>query len=409
MKKLRFQFNFLSILLIAMFLTISLNSDSVAQTTVDIYYASDNTLYEDQFGETSNGSGDHFFTGKTAADQLRRGLIKFLIEKDIPPCAIITDVSLRLHMSKTISGDENVELRRLERNWGEGDSHAPGEEGFGAQAEMYDATWLHTYYSDEYWTNAGGDFSTDPSAVIPVGGNGFYTWDSSAMIQDVQNWIDNPGTNFGWALIGNERDLGTAKRFDTRENDSANFRPVLTITYVLNTIPLYTTSLIEGFFDGSEMITDSLTVSLRSNVSPYNIIDSKIKMSDDFGSVANCFSAPNGSYYIVVNHRNSIETWSKFPVALTVGNYEFYEFYSAASQAYGDNEVLKFGFYCIYSGDVNQDFIVDVSDGSIVDNDSFNFASGYIPSDVNGDNITDLADGSIVDNNASNFVTSISP
>ena len=374
MKKILFQFNFLSILLIAMFLTISINSDSTAQTTVDITFATDNTLYQDPNGETSNGSGQYFFTGQTAADQTRRGLIKFLLVKDIPLCATITNVSLKLHMSKTISGFEDAELRKVEKDWGAGNSDAPGEEGY-----------------------------------EPVGGVGFYTWDSSAMIQDVQNWLDNPESNFGWALVGNERDLGTAKRFDSRENDSANFRPVLTVTYEVNAIPLYSICLIEGFFDGFNMIADSITVSLRSSVSPYNIIDSKTNLSDDYNGVFNCFNAPDGTYYIVVNHRNSIETWSKNPIAFTVGNFDYYDFSTAATQAYGDNQVLKLGSYCIYSGDVNQDFVVDVTDGSIVDNDALNFAFGYIPSDVNGDNVTDLADGSIVDNNASNFVTSISP
>ncbi|MFZ1322365.1 MAG: DNRLRE domain-containing protein [Ignavibacteria bacterium] len=409
MKKILFQFNFLSILLIAMFLTISINSDSTAQTTVDITFATDNTLYQDPNGETSNGSGQYFFTGQTAADQTRRGLIKFLLVKDIPLCATITNVSLKLHMSKTISGFEDAELRKVEKDWGAGNSDAPGEEGYGTQADDYDATWQHNFYNTDFWTNDGGDFSSDPSAIEPVGGVGFYTWDSSAMIQDVQNWLDNPESNFGWALVGNERDLGTAKRFDSRENDSANFRPVLTVTYEVNAIPLYSICLIEGFFDGFNMIADSITVSLRSSVSPYNIIDSKTNLSDDYNGVFNCFNAPDGTYYIVVNHRNSIETWSKNPIAFTVGNFDYYDFSTAATQAYGDNQVLKLGSYCIYSGDVNQDFVVDVTDGSIVDNDALNFAFGYIPSDVNGDNVTDLADGSIVDNNASNFVTSISP
>ena len=409
MKKIQFHLKFLSLTFLIMLIVISIYSDSIAQTTVNITYATDNTLYEDPNGETSNGSGQYFFTGQTAADLTRRGLIKFLLVKDIPSCATITNVSLKLHMSKTISGFEDAELRRVEKDWGAGNSYAPGEEGFGAQAEDFDATWQHNFYDTEFWANDGGDFSSDPSAVEPVGGNGFYYWDSTAMIQDVQNWIDNPESNFGWVLIGNERDLGTAKRFDSRENDSVNFRPVLTVTYEVNAIPLYSVSLIEGFLDGVNMIRDSLKVSLRSNVSPYNIVDSKTKMSDELGGVLNCFNAADGTYYIVVNHRNSIETWSKNPLAFMNGNFEYYDFTSAATQAYGDNQVLKLGSYCIYSGDVNQDYIVDVTDGSIVDNDSFNFASGYIPSDVNGDDLTDLADGSIVDNNAGNFVTRVSP
>ena len=50
------------------------------------------------------------------------------------------------------------------------------------------------------------------------------------MIEDVQSWIKDPGTNFGWILIGDEVVLGTAKRFDSRENDPEN-TPKLKILY----------------------------------------------------------------------------------------------------------------------------------------------------------------------------------
>ena len=52
---------------------------------------------------------------------------------------------------------------------------------------------------------------------------------------------------------------------------------------------------------------------------------------------------------------------------------------------------------------------MDVSDLSLIDNDAFNFASGYIPTDINGDDVTDLSDGLITENNAVNFITKISP
>jgi hypothetical protein len=39
-----------------------------------------------------------------------------------------------------------------------------------------------------------------------------------------------------------------------------------------------------------------------------------------------------------------------------------YDFTTASSQAFGNNMVFKLGRYCIYSGDENQDGIVDVSD-----------------------------------------------
>ena len=52
------------------------------------------------------------------------------------------------------------------------------------------------------------------------------------MIADVQLWLDNPASNFGWLVLGDESTSATAKRFDTRESDSP---PVLTIVYTAPT------------------------------------------------------------------------------------------------------------------------------------------------------------------------------
>ena len=41
------------------------------------------------------------------------------------------------------------------------------------------------------------------------------------MATDVEAWIANPDENFGWMMIGDEQVDGTAKRFNSRENDDA--------------------------------------------------------------------------------------------------------------------------------------------------------------------------------------------
>ncbi len=115
-----------------------------------------------------------------------------------------------------------------------------------------------------------------------------------------------------------------------------------------------------------------------------------------------------GSYYITIIHRNSLETTTANPVSFA-GNSISYDFSTAASQAYGNNLKGIGGTYVIYGGDVNQDDIVDTADITPVDNDSANFAAGYLVSDVNGDGITDTADMTIVDNNAAGYVGSVTP
>jgi hypothetical protein len=58
---------------------------------------------------------------------------------------------------------------------------------------------------------------------------------------------------------------------------------------------------------------------------------------------------------------------------------------------------------------VNQDGIVDFSDLSAIDNDSFNFVSGYVTTDITGDFFVDFTDLSIGDNNSFNFIGVINP
>lgn len=135
-------------------------------------------------------------------------------------------------MSRTTAGNQTVSLHRLLANWGEGTSNADANEGQGAPSTTNDATWLHTFYNTSKWTNAGGDFAATASASLTVGGNGSYTWGSTTqMVADVQGWLNNPGSNFGWMVRGNEAVTTTAKRFDSRQIASTANRPVLIVDY----------------------------------------------------------------------------------------------------------------------------------------------------------------------------------
>jgi endonuclease G len=120
-------------------------------------------------------------------------------------------------------------------------------------------------------------------------------------------------------------------------------------------------------------------------------------------------TAVNGSnYYIVVKHRNAIETWSASVLSFTSSALS-YNFTTAATQAYGSNMVLKGGKYCFYSGDVNQDNNVNLLDLIAIDNDNTNIATGYQITDLNGDGNVNLLDLIIVDNNNTAIVKRLAP
>ncbi|HUF11044.1 MAG TPA: DNRLRE domain-containing protein [Rhodothermales bacterium] len=208
-----------------------------AQEQVTLVAVKDNTLYESSSGAFSNALGDHIFAGTTNGGAIRRGVIAFDLSA-IPSDAHIESASLRLNMSRAIiSGAETIVLHRLLADWGEGTSDArneppAGEEGGGTSSTTGDATWIHRFFSTETWQHAGGDFEAPSSASAVVNANGNYTWGSTeSMVADVQGWVNDPQTNFGWILIGAEAAGGTAKRFDSRENPTTANRPTLQITY----------------------------------------------------------------------------------------------------------------------------------------------------------------------------------
>ena len=206
-------------------------ASSASAATVSINPTKDNTLYEynPSEGDLSNGAGFHFFAGENAMSEIRRGVLAFDIAGHIPTGSTITDVSLTMNMSMAASGTPlTIELHKLLADWGEGTSHAPGGEGQGAPATSNDATWRHRFYDTIFWTTQGGDFSVTVSASQSVGLAGQYTWSSAQMVADVQSWLDNPSTNFGWLVLGDESAPATAKRFDTRESATP---PVLMIVY----------------------------------------------------------------------------------------------------------------------------------------------------------------------------------
>jgi PKD repeat protein len=184
------------------------------------------------------------------------------------------------------------------------------------------------------------------------------------------------------------------------------------------------TLFLEGLFNGTNMnkskdgaadkfsgtIADLITVELHEATSPYALAGGPFTVNVNTDGTAHVVipASLGSSYYIVVKHRNSIETWNSNPLSF-VGATVSYNFSSSASQAFGNNLKLIAGKYVIKGGDVNQDGIIDAADLVAVDNDAANFLSGYLNTDVNGDGFIDEADFTMVNSNASVFIGKITP
>ncbi len=174
-------------------------------------------------------------------------------------------------------------------------------------------------------------------------------------------------------------------------------------------------ALLQGSYNPSSniQISDTVRAYLRYAASPFAISDSSKSVLSSGGSATIRFAnAMSGNYYIVIKHRNSIETWNASGTVMSRGATYNYNFSIAPTQAYGSNLIQVDASpvrFAIFSGDVTQDGTVDATDLSQIDNDANNFVNGYVVTDLTGDNFVDGTDFAIADNNAANFVSVIRP
>ena len=209
-----------------------------AQTTVEINPDKDNSIYSED-GSLSSGLGQ-LYSGQTCSDNTRRALIHFDIAGSVPAGAVITDVTLTLNVNNAgpDATSEIYGLHAVSLDWGEGTS---ADGGAGSPAVAPDATWSDAMFGTSTWTAAGGDFEAVASATSTLTGTlGDYTWSSDDMVSDVQGWLLDPATNFGWLLMGDEEANCAARRFGSKDIGTA---PALSITYCLGGAP---TAVCEG-------------------------------------------------------------------------------------------------------------------------------------------------------------------
>jgi hypothetical protein len=202
----------------------------------------------------------------------------------------------------------------------------------------------------------------------------------------------------------------------TVSNGRLNLNKLLLKANTLNTTGvLNLNAVIEGFYDDVSglMVPDTAKLYLRMGTSPYAIVDSsKSVIGSNSSAVFNFTNIFNGTpYYLVMTHRNSIETWSGTTQSFS-SNSLSYDFTNSVNKAYGSNmqqvdaSPLKYG---IFSGDVDRNGNTDLDDILQIHNEAINFSAGYIVTDITGDNITELEDLLIAYNNSSAFVAMVRP
>ncbi len=198
--------------------------------------------------------------------------------------------------------------------------------------------------------------------------------------------------------------------------------PISVVTSNCNSI-LNLTLFIQGYYIGNNSMTpvmlnegypnaiatdvDDIIVELRDASDPLIIVATDTARLHTDGTCTCVFPPLSGNYYIVVRHRNLIQTWSSQAVSFATGTVN-YNFSNAATKALGDNMIqMGTGVWALYSGDIYQDLAIDATDFIYLDIDIQNFEYGYILTDLNGDGATDATDFLFLDMNIQNFVGSV--
>jgi hypothetical protein len=213
--------------------------------TVALHPSADTSLIEDQ-PDNNLGAEPQLPVGTTGlqggATHNNRGLFKFDVAGNVPPHSIITSVSLGANVVFLPNSgigivNSTFELHRVFRDWGEGNKRSTnGVNKDGLAATAGEATWNARFYPSTFWSTNGAaaplDFTNALSATVFVTGLGNYSFvTTSNMVADVQYWLDNPGSNFGWLMRSQSEGTPlTNRRFGSRE--SGTNAPTLTVQFI---------------------------------------------------------------------------------------------------------------------------------------------------------------------------------
>ena len=313
-------------LILGAVLTVCMTSQS--QNTATITASSDCGLYETTDGSLSNGIGPNLFLGKlgpTGGEKKRRVLLKFDLTGHIPSGAAVESAKVVIHVTKVKSEVQHpATLSHVSADWGEGTSNG-GENGAGVASTTGDATWIHSFFNSINWTTPGGDFSATASSTVQIGPIGVYTFNSTAaMVSDVQDWLGNASSNFGWIVIGNEAVAQSMKVFSSREDTVADKRPVLIVKYSgPNNITQQGSKPNEFFlhqnypnpFNPATVIRYSIPASGHVSLKVFDILGNEIatlvdevKNAGTFTQEWNAAGVPSGLYFYRLTSGNLVST-----------------------------------------------------------------------------------------------------
>ncbi len=300
-----------------------------------------------------------------------------------------------------------IRFRGTDGKWGITD-----QKQFSVCASMPTAPSLTGNSTYNVLSGANASFSATPASGATIfwrGPNGFTATTNTINLSNITS--TKTGTYSAYSVkgaTGCDTSLATSVEVVIVNNIQLNLKAYLQGLYLGNGKMIASPNSANG--TTSISIADTINVEIRNTTGAYSVAFSAKATLDTAGNANISFpsAALGNSYYIVVNHRNSIATWSASPITMSATTN--YNFTTAANKAAGNNlQDYGSGKYLIFSGDINQDGSVDFNDYPDLDISSSNGDLGYLPYDLNGDASVDFNDYPILDINSSNGIIAITP
>jgi len=209
-------------------------------------------------------------------------------------------------------------------------------------------------------------------------------WDSSGITGTSVNVLLSQTTAYFWRV--NASNSGCTGHW------SSTFR----FTTLSLGLPLNLKVYMEGFWGGTSQVVDTMRIYLANSTAPYAYVDSNKLILSATGTTSPLFTHANaGNYFIVVKHRNHLETWSRLPQTFAPGVPVNYDFTTDSAKAYGFNMKKVGNVWVTYGGDPNQDGSIDALDIPIFIA-QYGQTGGYFSCDFNGDGSVDALDVQII-------------
>jgi spore coat protein A len=206
----------------------------------------DNVIYSES--NLSYGAGQCLQVGRPGLSTprqplIRRSLLLFDLSS-IPAGSNI--VSARLNLFRFLPGGPGNRLyvHRVSQDWGEGNEGDSSEctarpKQWGRPPTETASTWRYRFFGARtVWSSESGDTVRGGSFESSFSDSGSLpSWmqavglEGSGIARDVAGWVQDPASNHGWILRGDETLAGTGMRFASRQHPDTSLHPTLTVSF----------------------------------------------------------------------------------------------------------------------------------------------------------------------------------